>query len=76
MGSAGTPGAALLGLCCLFMSAVAAVVLGVLIAARWPASSFFVIGRFIAIERVMNGWTMIALAARAAGSSAQAPQSA
>jgi len=48
---------------------IAAIVLGALIAADWPGSSFFVIGLFIAIELIVNGWTMIALAlaARAAG---------
>ena len=45
------------------------VALGSTIAAKWPASSFFLIGLFIAIERIMNGWArlILALAARAAG---------
>ncbi len=40
--------------------------LGVMIAAKWPASSFFVIGLFIGIELIVNGWTLVivALAAR------------
>jgi len=52
----------------LFGGAVA-VALGAMIAAEWPASSFFVIGLFIAIELVVNGWAMIllALAARTVG---------
>jgi len=46
-----------------------AVALGAMIAARWPASSFFVIGLFIAIELIVNGWGLVvlALAARASG---------
>jgi uncharacterized membrane protein HdeD (DUF308 family) len=36
--------------------------LGLMIAVRWPASGFFVIGLFIAIELIVNGWTMVALA--------------
>jgi len=41
--------------------------LGLMIIARWPASGLFVIGLFIAIELVVNGWTCItvSLAARA-----------
>ena len=54
----------------LFGGAVA-VALGALIAVDWPGSSFLVIGLFIAIELIVNGWAMIllALAARAAGGS-------
>lgn len=55
----------------LFSGAVA-VALGALIAVDWPGSSFLVIGLFIAVELILNGWAMIllALAARAAGGSA------
>jgi len=55
---------------------IAGVVLGGLIAAKWPASSFFVIGMFIAIELIANGWTMVmlALAARAARADPPAEQ--
>ena len=58
----------------LLIGGLVGVLLGGMIAARWPASSLFVIGLFIAIELIMNGWSMVmlALAARAAG--ARAPQ--
>ena len=46
---------------------VVAVVLGAMIAVQWPGSSFFVIGLFIAIELVVNGWAMILLALAARG---------
>lgn len=60
----------------LLLGGVAGVLLGGMIAARWPASSFFVIGLFIAIELIANGWTMVlvALAARSAGDRPQAAQ--
>jgi uncharacterized membrane protein HdeD (DUF308 family) len=51
----------------------AGVVLGALIAARWPASSFFVIGLFIAIELIANGWTMVVLALAARSADSRAP---
>jgi uncharacterized membrane protein HdeD (DUF308 family) len=43
-----------------------ALVLGILIFARWPGSSLVVIGTFISIELIINGWSAItvALAAR------------
>ena len=50
----------------LFLGGVVSVVLGLMIIARWPASGLFVIGLFIAIELIVNGWTCItvSLAAR------------
>ena len=47
------------------------VILGLMILARWPASSLWVIGLFLAIELIVNGWTQIfvALAARTVGRS-------
>ena len=44
-----------------------AVLLGLVIAAHWPFSGLWVIGLFVAIELIVQGWTcvMIALAARA-----------
>jgi uncharacterized membrane protein HdeD (DUF308 family) len=55
---------------------IAGIVLGGMIGAGWPASSFFVIGMLISIELVLHGWTMVALAlaARAAGSAGPTPQ--
>lgn len=56
----------------MLVGGLAGVALGAMIAVRWPASSFFVIGLFIAIELIVNGWTMVvlALAARSGGASA------
>ena len=44
------------------------VLLGLMILARWPASSLWVIGLFLAIELIVQGWSlvMIAVAARTA----------
>lgn len=46
-----------------------AIALGVLVTIGWPATSFWAIGLFIAIELIVNGWTYIfvAAAARRAG---------
>jgi uncharacterized membrane protein HdeD (DUF308 family) len=46
---------------------VAAVMLGLMILTRWPASSLVVIGLFISIELIMNGWTAMAVALAARG---------
>jgi len=45
---------------------VVTVLLGLMILARWPGSSLWVIGLFLAIELIMQGWslTLIAVAAR------------
>jgi uncharacterized membrane protein HdeD (DUF308 family) len=44
------------------------IVLGLLVMARWPVSSFWFIGLIIAVELIVNGWTYIffGLAARSA----------
>lgn len=47
---------------------VAAIVLGAMIFAQWPASGLWVIGLFIAIELIMQGWAMIAIAMAAKAS--------
>jgi uncharacterized membrane protein HdeD (DUF308 family) len=51
------------------VSGLVSLVLGSLILAEWPQSGLFIIGLFIAIELIFNGWSylFIALAARAAG---------
>jgi len=51
------------------LSGIVSIVLGGLILAQWPASGLWVIGLFVAIELIVNGWSylFIALAARAAG---------
>ncbi len=48
------------------LGGVAAIVLGVLIMIDWPISGLWVIGLFVAIELIFNGWSLIfiALAAR------------
>jgi len=58
----------------LLLGGVVGVLLGGMIAARWPASSLFVIGMFIAIELIMNGWSMVVLALAARTAGARAPQ--
>jgi len=44
------------------------ILLGGMIIAQWPASGFWVIGLFVAIEMIFNGWSsvFVALAARKA----------
>jgi uncharacterized membrane protein HdeD (DUF308 family) len=51
------------------ISGIVSLILGGLILAEWPQSGLFIIGLFIAIELIFNGWSylFIALAARAAG---------
>jgi len=48
---------------------IAAIVLGVIILARWPVSGLWVIGLFVAIEMIFSGWSaiFIALAAKEVG---------
>jgi uncharacterized membrane protein HdeD (DUF308 family) len=38
---------------------IAAVVLGVMILNNWPVSGLWVIGMFVAIELILNGWAMV-----------------
>jgi len=47
---------------------IVTVLLGLMILSRWPADSLWVIGLFLAIELIMQGWslTFIAVAARTA----------
>lgn len=51
------------------LGGILSMILGGIILAEWPLSGLFVIGLFIAIELIINGWTyiFIALAARKAG---------
>lgn len=58
------------------ISGLISLVLGGLIIAEWPASGLWVIGLFVAIELIFNGWSylFIALAARAAAKSRSADQ--
>ena len=41
---------------------IAAIVLGIMILNNWPESGLWVIGMFVAIELIFNGWGMIMLA--------------
>lgn len=51
------------------LSAIVSIILGLMIIARWPTSAFWVIGLFVAVELIFDGWAsiMIALAAHEAG---------
>jgi uncharacterized membrane protein HdeD (DUF308 family) len=50
----------------MLVGGVVAILLGLMIAVRWPVSAFWVIGLFVAIDMLFNGWSYIfvALAAR------------
>jgi uncharacterized membrane protein HdeD (DUF308 family) len=56
------------------LSGLITILLGVMIAAQWPASGFWIIGLFVAIEMIMNGWSSVlfALAARKAANTGSA----
>ncbi len=51
------------------LSGLVSILLGGRIIAQWPLSGFWVIGLFVAIELIFNGWAyvIVALAARRAG---------
>ena len=51
-----------------FLGGVVTIVIGLIILARWPLSSLWVIGLLIAVELIVKGWSeiFVALAARAA----------
>jgi uncharacterized membrane protein HdeD (DUF308 family) len=44
------------------LGGIIAVLMGVVIILQWPISGFWVIGLFVAIEMIMNGWATIAIA--------------
>lgn len=46
----------------LMLAGITAIILGCLILAQWPVSGLWVIGLFIAIEMIVNGWTYIFIA--------------
>jgi uncharacterized membrane protein HdeD (DUF308 family) len=50
-------------------SGIISIVLGIMIFAKWPVSGLWIIGLFVAIEMIINGWSYIflALAAKNAG---------
>jgi uncharacterized membrane protein HdeD (DUF308 family) len=43
------------------ISGIAAIVLGIMILNNWPVSGLWVIGMFVAIELIFNGWRLIML---------------
>jgi len=51
------------------LSGIVSLALGAMIIAKWPVSGLWVIGLFVAIELIFNGWSylFVALAARKAG---------
>lgn len=51
-------------------SGILEILLGVMIVAKWPVSGLWVIGLFVAIELIMNGWSCIAIALTAKESEA------
>src|SRR5512137_617195 len=56
------------------LNGVVSVVLGVMIWNRWPASSLWIIGMFVCIDMILEGWNyvMLALVARKAGEAGSA----
>ncbi|MFC0218111.1 uncharacterized membrane protein HdeD (DUF308 family) [Pseudochelatococcus lubricantis] len=46
----------------LVAAGVAALVVGIVIAARWPVNSLYLIGLILAIELIFEGWSFIAVA--------------
>jgi len=46
----------------ILIGGVLALILGILIFAKWPASSLVVIGTFISIELIINGWSAVTVA--------------
>ncbi len=57
------------------LSGLVSILLGGMIIAQWPASGLWVIGLFVAIELLFNGWSylFVALAARKAGKGEAVP---
>ena len=51
------------------LSGIVSILLGGMIVLQWPVSGLWVIGLFVAIELILNGWSyvFVALAARKAG---------
>ncbi|HTY00055.1 MAG TPA: HdeD family acid-resistance protein [Bacteroidota bacterium] len=47
------------------LSGIIAILMGAVIILQWPISGFWVIGLFVAVEMIMNGWATIAIAVTA-----------
>ena len=56
------------------VSGIISIILGIMIFARWPVSGLWIIGLFVAIEMIINGWSYIFLALAAKNASAADPQ--
>jgi uncharacterized membrane protein HdeD (DUF308 family) len=58
------------------LDGVVSLLLGVLIWRRWPVSALWVIGLFVGIEMLLNGWSlvMLSLTGRTLPEEAQAPR--
>jgi uncharacterized membrane protein HdeD (DUF308 family) len=54
-------------------SGIVSILLGLVIAARWPFSGLFVIGIIVAIELIIHGWSYIFLALAVKNAGAPAP---
>jgi uncharacterized membrane protein HdeD (DUF308 family) len=57
-------------------SGIISILLGLVIAVRWPVSGLFVIGVFVAIELIIHGWSYLFLALAAKNAGAPAPSEA
>ena len=44
------------------LSGIVSILLGGMIVVQWPASGLWVIGLFVAIELIVNGWSYVFLA--------------
>jgi len=55
------------------LGGVISIILGLLIMVKWPLSGLFVIGLFIAIELIINGWSYVFIALAARNSAKTAP---
>ena len=44
------------------LSAAVSIILGLIIVTQWPISALWVIGLFVAVELIFNGWASIMLA--------------
>jgi uncharacterized membrane protein HdeD (DUF308 family) len=55
------------------LGGIITLLLGLMILARWPSSALWVIGLFLAIELIVNGWTQILVALAARRSSQRVP---
>lgn len=57
------------------LSGIVSILLGAMIATRWPVSGLWVIGLFVAIEMIAHGWSYVFIALAAKNASAVAAES-